>query len=1261
MIRDVVQVLAVKSRERAGLGVAMKQRNVIRGLWSARGERRTDVTGMVRRSSDSSRWAPGRFAVAIMLVASVFFSVLVGPPPAAFAAVLSDAITSIRFESTGQVNVGSILKFEGTWAVPDSAQSGDTFQLQLPSELKWRGATTFDLTLCPSGSGACSNIVVATAQVSDSGLVTFTLSNYVNDKVNVTGSFYFTTEFAGHNTDGKDQKVTFSGSLPSNIDIDLPMADPLSSLKLTKLASPATFLTKDTVPGQIVNYTFRVTNTGQQKLTGVTVTDPGPKRGGVQSDGQFTAPVCAARPNTIDRPCNPDGKTVDLLPGESTTFTASYTITQADIDSGQALSNTARATGTDVDGKLVSTSATASVRIGTSAWGRTLGGTNALVASPQKYMWWQSNPVDRDASSQVGAVVRSGFIPRDATATAHTLTFTEHPDPGLAIDCSTIPYALVQPVGRNGNPSPINDAEYEKRVETVTQEIVSCAPEELVYTVNWVSAASATPADPGGVAVTLYLALKVTDWSLAAVADGGNGQGYLNTAIMTLDGESQEVTAKLIASSDNTNQPPNNEVSSEKLVEWVDENTEDQIHVRLFGPVTSATTSTVVLTERLTTPGQRIDCTLASNADPRILYGYWQLGSMLYVYQQATRIDGSIVRGTITACSETSITVQVDDVPPLVNVGVDFYVDIDTSNGRYPSYGDEGNVQIVDKAAWSETQTVTRTDAGGVGSGLKPGARVETVASTTNASDPKLLPYTGDDGVIQDSVNIVSVTSGLTPGMLHAIRGVLYDETTGALVTDRDGATVFGTANSDGTGGLPTFTSTAAGESPSSGVPVYFRVPVEVSGHTLVVFQYVFDDEDLLAAYADDSNYFGYSAGDPNALIARAAEQVEVEAAPGEISWTKVDADSGLALAGAVFTVTGPAGYSVRMVDNVGQPAYVGLDSDSRPGHFTLLGLIPGTNVSQAEYVISEAIAPKGYVLDPRSITLRAHDPQTGAEPAWPEFVNERKTGTLSWAKSIAGNSLSRLPGSVWRLSGPNNYCELIVDAQSPVNISDLPDYGSCNSSGVDAGLTAGSFVVSDLEWGSYTLVEVKAPPGYQVDQTPHVFEVTVSNLTVNLGSLENTQKLGQLVWAKIDASGGKSLAGSTWLLTGPEGYREEIADNGKNDNDAAGGMFAVDGLRWGSYALTEILAPEGYKLEAEPYLLVVNAGNDAVGDFGPILNVRNGSPSEDDQQSPSNSGEGGGALSRTGVDQSSSFLLGTISALLLLGSGLLLQRRRKR
>jgi hypothetical protein len=83
--------------------------------------------------------------------------------------------------------------------------------------------------------------------------------------------------------------------------------------------------------GQTITYSFVVTNTGNVTLTNVTVNE-----GTFTGSGTMSAPTC------------PDGA-ASLAPGAQVTCTATYVVTQADVDAG-SISNTATTTGTPPSG-----------------------------------------------------------------------------------------------------------------------------------------------------------------------------------------------------------------------------------------------------------------------------------------------------------------------------------------------------------------------------------------------------------------------------------------------------------------------------------------------------------------------------------------------------------------------------------------------------------------------------------------------------------------------------------------------------------------------------------------------------------------------------------------------------------------------------------------------------------------------------------------------------------------------------------------------
>lgn len=111
---------------------------------------------------------------------------------------------------------------------------------------------------------------------------------------------------------------------------DIPETDiPVGGISLVKEADRS--MIENAHSGDILNYTFTITNTGMVSLGNVVLTDSLDVKD-LQIDWKSSSEVSS-----------PLGT---LLPGETVTGTAKYTLTQADIDSG-LVHNTADVTGTD--------------------------------------------------------------------------------------------------------------------------------------------------------------------------------------------------------------------------------------------------------------------------------------------------------------------------------------------------------------------------------------------------------------------------------------------------------------------------------------------------------------------------------------------------------------------------------------------------------------------------------------------------------------------------------------------------------------------------------------------------------------------------------------------------------------------------------------------------------------------------------------------------------------------------------------------------
>ncbi len=138
--------------------------------------------------------------------------------------------------------------------------------------------------------------------------------------------------------------ATGAARLPADEAVDSPP----SSITVPATQTPALTVVKSASPttvaavGDAVTYTFHVTNTGNVTVSAIAIDE-------TAFSGSGTAPVVTCPPGP-------------LAPGASVDCTATYTVTQADIDAG-SITNTATATGTPPAGALapVSPPSTATV------------------------------------------------------------------------------------------------------------------------------------------------------------------------------------------------------------------------------------------------------------------------------------------------------------------------------------------------------------------------------------------------------------------------------------------------------------------------------------------------------------------------------------------------------------------------------------------------------------------------------------------------------------------------------------------------------------------------------------------------------------------------------------------------------------------------------------------------------------------------------------------------------------------------------------
>ncbi|EFA22506.1 SpaA isopeptide-forming pilin-related protein [Bifidobacterium gallicum] len=280
---------------------------------------------------------------------------------------------------------------------------------------------------------------------------------------------------------------------------------------------------------------------------------------------------------------------------------------------------------------------------------------------------------------------------------------------------------------------------------------------------------------------------------------------------------------------------------------------------------------------------------------------------------------------------------------------------------------------------------------------------------------------------------------------------------------------------------------------------------------------------------------------------------------PTTVSWQKTDADNDELLGGSQWGIYEKIDGAVQVEpiqlieDCVANDAaacatrYANqkyYDANPAKGKFKVSKLPSGS------YVLKEIEAPTGYELLENGYPFKIDTTSTNENDVNIEIgalKNQRTLGSVTWSKVDAEDTSKLLAGSEWTLTYKKGTEDQVVlnieDCNSKSGCEALPADGAAwNATGGNVVYDFnGTFSIKNLPWGSYELVETKAPDGYYLDATEHKFTVgpdtneTVETIKLNwdLGSIRNEPGVvlpsaggdGQAVWVM--------LAGALVLLMG--------------------------------------------------------------------------------------------------------------------------------
>lgn len=248
------------------------------------------------------------------------------------------------------------------------------------------------------------------------------------------------------------------------------------------------------------------------------------------------------------------------------------------------------------------------------------------------------------------------------------------------------------------------------------------------------------------------------------------------------------------------------------------------------------------------------------------------------------------------------------------------------------------------------------------------------------------------------------------------------------------------------------------------------------------------------------------------------------------------------------------------------------------------LGIFSGKLPGLGTYYIKETQAPTGYKLRNDVIVINATTSYTLVE-----IADERMTGTLSFKKKDADDdSIDNLAGAEYQLYAFDG-TKIFTDENYDYSATGTTDTFVTDKNGL---------TITGLPWGSYYLVETKAPDGYELNDKKVHFTIsrsgTVSDdeeIVVNV-SQADSEKTATLMLTKTDEMTGEPLKNAWYKVQKKVGDEWEDAAFPYYSTNASGEL-RIEGVKFGEYRLVEINAPTGYEINSDtiiPQSVVLDA-----------------------------------------------------------------------
>lgn len=307
---------------------------------------------------------------------------------------------------------------------------------------------------------------------------------------------------------------------------------------------------------------------------------------------------------------------------------------------------------------------------------------------------------------------------------------------------------------------------------------------------------------------------------------------------------------------------------------------------------------------------------------------------------------------------------------------------------------------------------------------------------------------------------------------------------------------------------------------------------------------------------------------------------------PGNVLFTKTDAQTGKVIQGAIFKLVGADNNAV--VDNDKQPLPTTYKTDAN-GQINVKNLTPG------DYKFVEVTAATGYVDDVTGTQFTQKFtivPSQTATLQLDPMVNQERPGSVvltKWdAQTSNGENGKRLANAEFKVEHvlADGTTEPAKDAQGNVLATNL------------ATKTTGQLEVKNLLPGKYQFIETKAPTGYELNKQALPFTIDFNQQTVVTKDFFDDETPGAVTLTKTDAQhAGQAVANAEFKVVKVVGNTTEPAKDAQGKllatdlKTGADGKLTVANLMPGKYQFIETKAPAGYVLDAtaQPFEIVIN------------------------------------------------------------------------